>query len=553
MLFAGAAVTALYAGLLLAHWWVLDGQPRLVIMACAGVSVVIGATMTGVVRSRTVPDRHLPMALTGLAALVLVNSLTHIAVTGEIRQTTVVMLTMVGVGAVVSQRRLAAGLVGAAVLVWAAVVTLEGLAVSADTLHYAFGMAMAAMLAYVSFGIRSRNEQGLRAARDELDAQLAVITQAWKTVEESNTRFHGVFTASPVGIGLADEHGRFTEVNDALCALLGRPAEQLLGHSSRRFTHPDDLDQHAAAGQLVRASGDGVVRVEKRYLRPDGTVVWAWLTIRHVPGPEGQTWTLAHVQDVTDRKRDELALRHSRQDMAAVAAVAVCGQNGTDPRPVVVQQTRDLANATSVGLVERDGDHLVVTASAGRDVTGTRIPLTATSATVHAWSTGTRVFIPDVRNDPLANPALAELTGTLSTLCEPVLSDGNVIAVLVVGWPHTLDELGPREAEAVAALAAETGAALTAQRLRAQLEQQATTDQLTGLLNRRGWTTQTERLMAMARRRDEPLTLVMADLDHFKKYNDTHGHHAGDMLLTAVARACQDVIRDDDAAGRWGG
>ena len=85
------------------------------------------------------------------------------------------------------------------------------------------------------------------------------------------------------------------------------------------------------------------------------------------------------------------------------------------------------------------------------------------------------------------------------------------------------------------------------------LEQTARTDALTGLLNRRALTDELTRATAHARRRGEPLSVLMIDLDRFKQTNDHFGHEAGDEVLCVVASCMRDTLRGEDAYGRWGG
>jgi diguanylate cyclase (GGDEF)-like protein len=85
------------------------------------------------------------------------------------------------------------------------------------------------------------------------------------------------------------------------------------------------------------------------------------------------------------------------------------------------------------------------------------------------------------------------------------------------------------------------------------LERTARTDSLTGLFNRRALNEQLTRLAAHARRREEPLTILMIDLDRFKETNDGFGHDAGDRVLRAVADCMRKALRADDVYGRWGG
>ncbi|MGM0412969.1 MAG: diguanylate cyclase [Pseudomonadota bacterium] len=78
-------------------------------------------------------------------------------------------------------------------------------------------------------------------------------------------------------------------------------------------------------------------------------------------------------------------------------------------------------------------------------------------------------------------------------------------------------------------------------------------DYLTGLLNRREFEAQAQRLLAVAQRYQHPVVLVMADIDHFKSVNDDLGHLVGDEVLQGVARTLRADLREADLAGRWGG
>ena len=88
----------------------------------------------------------------------------------------------------------------------------------------------------------------------------------------------------------------------------------------------------------------------------------------------------------------------------------------------------------------------------------------------------------------------------------------------------------------------------------AELESLAQHDQLTGIYNRRRMDEIiTQRLTQGRRRDDQGVALLMYDIDHFKRINDTYGHEVGDIALTELTRCVKSVIRDDDAIGRWGG
>ena len=86
-----------------------------------------------------------------------------------------------------------------------------------------------------------------------------------------------------------------------------------------------------------------------------------------------------------------------------------------------------------------------------------------------------------------------------------------------------------------------------------ELEALATTDGLTGLKNRRTFGEKLTEEHARAVRYHQPLSLLLLDVDHFKQYNDTFGHPAGDVVLRSVAQALGSTARDTDVAARYGG
>ncbi|HEY2201034.1 MAG TPA: sensor domain-containing diguanylate cyclase, partial [Solirubrobacteraceae bacterium] len=147
------------------------------------------------------------------------------------------------------------------------------------------------------------------------------------------------------------------------------------------------------------------------------------------------------------------------------------------------------------------------------------------------------------------NSKLWELSGRpASVLFEPVLRGGEPIGVLVVGWPHAV-RVGSSRATAIALLAHEVATVIERADMLSQLTDMASTDALTGLPNRRAWEKSLERALA----EDQNVALAMLDFDHFKEFNDTHGHPAGDRLLRETAAAWREELRAGDFVARLGG
>lgn len=90
-------------------------------------------------------------------------------------------------------------------------------------------------------------------------------------------------------------------------------------------------------------------------------------------------------------------------------------------------------------------------------------------------------------------------------------------------------------------------------RYQGHIEEMASTDKLTGLLNRHAFNILMTKLLSEYRRDPKPLSVLMADIDHFKLINDLHGHQAGDIVLKAVAERLKSGLRESDLAVRWGG
>jgi len=90
-------------------------------------------------------------------------------------------------------------------------------------------------------------------------------------------------------------------------------------------------------------------------------------------------------------------------------------------------------------------------------------------------------------------------------------------------------------------------------RYQSRIEEMASTDKLTGLLNRHAFAILAAKLLAEHRREPRPVAVLLADIDRFKEINDRHGHLAGDAVLEAVAQVLQRRLRASDLAVRWGG
>ncbi len=133
----------------------------------------------------------------------------------------------------------------------------------------------------------------------------------------------------------------------------------------------------------------------------------------------------------------------------------------------------------------------------------------------------------------------------------PIETHGECLGTLTLhGGPRGLDEWTRRLA---AHVAHELGPVVRSVVLLERLEEAAATDPLTKLANRRRCCERIEHELTRARRTQRPICLIICDIDHFKKVNDTHGHNAGDEVICAVAATLRGRVRVIDLVARWGG
>ncbi|HXS74390.1 MAG TPA: diguanylate cyclase [Rhodanobacteraceae bacterium] len=135
-------------------------------------------------------------------------------------------------------------------------------------------------------------------------------------------------------------------------------------------------------------------------------------------------------------------------------------------------------------------------------------------------------------------------------LCLPLSAQGQVLGVLSLVAEHAFD---PGSRELMLTVGDQLALAIANLRLQQSLREQSIRDPLTGLFNRRYLEASLPRELARAERRRSHVALLMLDLDHFKRYNDSHGHDAGDALLGQFGVTLTHLCRGEDIACRYGG
>jgi two-component system cell cycle response regulator len=252
---------------------------------------------------------------------------------------------------------------------------------------------------------------------------------------------------------------------------------------------------------------------------------------------------------------NEKELRRSKEDMSSLAAMANKLERTLRPEEVlsVLMETIDEAfdfervivwyNAPEgAHLLAGNGDKPTLAEGAERDGVVRR-----------AWVEHEPVLVK--RLDSEAEPVLAGLLPQAQNVAViPLMADAEPLGVIVVERGGSLGiKLPLRTLRMLKQFAAHAALAMRNARLLNEVERLAKEDGLTGLANRREFETVLERELTRCKRTGNPLSLVVLDVDHFKRVNDTYGHPVGDDVLRAIAGALSGEARELDLVARYGG
>jgi diguanylate cyclase (GGDEF)-like protein/PAS domain S-box-containing protein len=168
-----------------------------------------------------------------------------------------------------------------------------------------------------------------------------------------------------------------------------------------------------------------------------------------------------------------------------------------------------------------------------------------------AWQTGERYFNCAHLLCSLGKEAHLDLSKG-DDFCIPMMAQGQTVGLLYLSWPK-LAGIHKEKRELAMTVAEHIGLALVNLKLRETLKNQSIRDPLTGLFNRRYLEETVERKIERASEQQKSIGLIILDVDHFKRFNDTFGHQAGDVVLQAVSKLLMRSIRPVDLACRYGG
>jgi diguanylate cyclase (GGDEF)-like protein len=219
----------------------------------------------------------------------------------------------------------------------------------------------------------------------------------------------------------------------------------------------------------------------------------------------------------------------------------------------LVELAARLCGTASAEINVVASDEVRFCATRGMGTPGDAVPREHTFCTWTVLDPDRPTMVPDATADPrfADNPFVLDgIIGSYHGV--PLLLDGQPVGTMCVHDPAPTT-LAADQLETLRVLAVAAQAHMALRRHVHELDALARTDALTGVANRRAGEEALDRALALADRRDAPLSVVMLDLDHFKAYNDQLGHGAGDLLLQRTARAWRQELRAGDLLARWGG
>ncbi len=335
------------------------------------------------------------------------------------------------------------------------------------------------------------------------------------TLRASEARFRGIFENTSLGVVLVDREGRLAETNPALHAMLGREDGGLRGAGLADLGHPNDLARTRAGLNALFDGARERLRLETRFLAPDGEVVWLRLDAALARGlAPAQALVVGVVEDVTARKRMEDELRMAAQ----------------------------VFHNTSEGIFVADAGQRIIhvnpafealTGYSGEEAAGKRLE-----------------FLGSGRHDAAFYAAIQDALDREGRWQGEIWNRGKGGETLVV-W---LDYSAVRDATGAVVNHVAVFNDITARKqTEERLAHQVNHDPLTDLPNRVLFEERLDRALTRAARSHKLVALMFIDLDGFKAINDVHGHLMGDKLLQAVAERLLDCTRQGDTVARIAG
>jgi diguanylate cyclase (GGDEF)-like protein/PAS domain S-box-containing protein len=368
----------------------------------------------------------------------------------------------------------------------------------------------------------NRMSLAIKKSQDSLEDQVKAQTKELNLANNKLRHLLGeqstLLDNQSVGIATVKDR-KLLWCNPAFIAMMGYDhLDELIGHSTQQFyLHEADFIEVAQAYQAL--SNKDVLRRDFQFVRKDGRPIWVDLSGSRLPSDNQSLWVIV---DVTARVDAQAALRRSEIKFRA------------------------LFESTSEAIMLIDHQHLSDCNQAALKIFGCQSKQQFCLVTPTELSAPTQPCGSDSTWLIQQKITLAQQQGSLrfDWLCKR-LDTGQYFPAEVL--------LSLVEYDGHSQLLAAVWDMSERVAMMREIEQQAQTDYLTGLCNRRYFIAFAERELEHARRYKKPLAILAIDIDFFKSINDNYGHSVGDLTLQKFASVCHEVLRESDLLGRIGG
>jgi diguanylate cyclase (GGDEF)-like protein/PAS domain S-box-containing protein len=412
------------------------------------------------------------------------------------------------------------------------------------------------------YDIRDRAVEWIdgRMARLEIAYDISKRKNRESALLESEERFQGAFQYASIGIALVSPEGKWIKVNSALCSIVGYSEEELLSLTFQDITHPDDLD---ADLEYVRQMLSGEIRnfhMEKRYYHKDGHIVWILLSVSLVRDKyKNPLYFVAQIQDITDRKQaeDQLRERMKLAELSSDIGIALTKGHTLDESlqlssEAIVKHLEALF--ARIWIFNEKEKVLELKSSAGlyTHLNGphSRIPLGKYKIGIIAEERRPHLTNSVVGDPNISDQEWAKREEIIAFAGHPLVIDNKLIGVMALFSRNPFTGI---VLNALSHMANIVTLGIQQKIMVDKHRELAITDDLTGLLNRRGFFALAEHQCRVATRSNKIIALLYLDLDGLKIINDELGHEAGDQALVDTANIFKATFRSSDIIARMGG
>src|SRR5712691_3823828 len=364
--------------------------------------------------------------------------------------------------------------------------------------------------------LRSGDAYIIAAISRDISARIA----AEEVLRESEERFQETIELAAIGIAHVDTNGRYLHVNRWLCELLGYTREELLGLTTKQISHPDDKNVTKESQAQLRAGRINSFKVEKRYLRKDGSAVWVGLTIALKRRPSGEPlYDISVFENISARKQAEEALRASEERFRSL----------TNLSSDMYWEQDDQFRFTSMSGIGSERVNVKTFPMIGKK----RWEQDYINMSADQWAEHIALL---EAHKPFRDMELCRLDETgkkvwISISGEPVFDASGAFK----GYRGVGKDISERKQD------------------EEHIHFLANHDALTSLPNRAMFNDVLSLAIQNARRYNRNFAVLFIDLDRFKIINDTLGHEAGDKLLREMGSRLTQTVRSSDVVARLGG